>query len=294
MADKVKNNIKGIVQELIKGYEDFPVSSPKIRCKAPSKSVVKEITGSVLDLIFPGYSGGYFPNKETLPYYVGDIILNIEKKLNDQIYFALSQQNCGMSCEHGCCRDDGEFQRRAEEMCLSFFKLLPKLREYASYDVQAALEGDPAAIDKDQIISCYPGVFAITVYRIAHEFLKLDVPYIPRIICEFAHNKTGIEIHPGAQIGKHFFIDHGTGVVIGETTVIGDNVKIYQGVTLGALSTRGGQGLKGKKRHPTIEDCVTIYSGASVLGGDTVIGKGVTIGGNAFITESVYKKEKTS
>jgi serine O-acetyltransferase len=289
LADKIKNNIKDIVQDLIKGYTDYPVSSPKIMCKAASRSAVKEITGSILDLIFPGYSGGYFHNQETLPYYVGDIILTIEQKFTNQIYFALSQQNCGMSCEHGCCRDDEELQRRAEEICFSFFKRLPKLREYASYDVQAALDGDPAAMDKDQIISCYPGVFAVTVYRIANELLKLDVPYIPRIMCEFAHNKTGIEIHPGAQIGKYFFIDHGTGVVIGETSVIGDNVKIYQGVTLGALSTRGGQTLKGKKRHPTIEDGVTIYSGASVLGGETVIGKGVTIGGNAFITESVYK-----
>jgi serine O-acetyltransferase len=220
---------------------------------------------------------------------VGDIILNIEQKLTDQIFFALSQQNCSMSCEHSRCLDSEELHRRAEDIGFSFFRLLPKLREYASYDVQAALDGDPAAIDKDQIISCYPGVFAVTVYRIAHGLLGLCVPYIPRIMCEFAHNMTGIEIHPGAQIGKYFFIDHGTGVVIGETTVIGDNVKIYQGVTLGALSTRGGQSLKGKKRHPTIEDGVTIYSGASVLGGETVIGKGVTIGGNAFITESVYR-----
>ena len=294
MTDIIKTNIKDIVHDLIKGYADYPVSSTKIRCKVPNKTVVIDITDSILELIFPGYLGEYFPNEETLPYYIGDIILSIEERFIDQIYFALSQQNCGKSCGeacgHGKCEDEEKLRRRAEGLCFDFFKYLPKLREYASYDVQAAHDGDPAAIDKDQIISCYPGIFAITVYRVAHELLELNVPYIPRIMCEYAHNKTGIEIHPGAQIGKHFFIDHGTGVVIGETTVIGNNVKIYQGVTLGALSTRGGQSLKGKKRHPTIEDDVTIYSGASVLGGETVIGKGVTIGGNEFITNSSYKK----
>lgn len=293
MKDKIKINIKSIVENLVEGYARHPVSSTKIRCKVPNKAAVIKITDSILELIYPGYLGEYFLSEETLPYYVGDIVLAIEERFIDQIYFALSQQNCSVSscetCELSQCQNDEQLKHRAEDICFDFFKLLPKLREYASYDVQAALDGDPAAIDKDQIITCYPGLFTITVYRIAHELIKLSVPYIPRIMCEYAHNKTGIEIHPGAKIGKFFFIDHGTGVVIGETTIIGNNVKIYQGVTLGALSTRGGQSLKGKKRHPTIEDGATIYSGASVLGGETVIGKGVTIGGNAFITSSVYK-----
>ena len=154
-------------------------------------------------------------------------------------------------------------------------------------DLQAAYDGDPAATGMAEIIFSYPGMFAITVYRLAHELHILNVPMLPRIMTEYAHNLTGIDIHPGATVGNYFFIDHGTGIVIGETTVIGENVKIYQGVTLGALSTRGGQSLRGKRRHPTIEDDVTIYAGASILGGDTVIGKGAVIGSNVFITESV-------
>ncbi|MDR2110789.1 MAG: serine acetyltransferase, partial [Spirochaetaceae bacterium] len=148
--------------------------------------------------------------------------------------------------------------------------------------------------NRDEIISSYPGIHAITVYRLAHTLYELDVPLIPRIMAEHAHGVTGIDIHPGARIGHHFFIDHGTGIVIGETTIIGNHVKIYQGVTLGGLSTRGGQALKGTKRHPTIEDHVTIYSGASIFGGDTVIGEGVVIGSNAFITRSVPEKTRVS
>jgi serine O-acetyltransferase len=161
-------------------------------------------------------------------------------------------------------------------------------------DVSAAYDGDPAAYSRDEIISSYPGIYAIMVYRLAHALHELAVPLIPRIMTEHAHSVTGIDIHPGACIGRHFFIDHGTGIVIGETTVIGNYVKIYQGVTLGGLSTRGGQVLKGVKRHPTIEDHVTIYSGASILGGNTVIGEGVVIGSNAFVTKSVPEKTKVS
>ena len=160
--------------------------------------------------------------------------------------------------------------------------------------MQAAFDGDPAAYYKDDIVYSYPGLYAITVNRLAHELYLLEVPMIPRIMTEYAHNVTGIDIHPGAVIGKYFFIDHGTGVVIGETTVIGENVKIYQGVTLGALSTRGGQKLRGAKRHPTIEDNVVIYSGASVLGGETVIGENAIIGSNAFVTKSIGKNSRVS
>ena len=188
----------------------------------------------------------------------------------------------------------GEIIEQADEITYKFLQSLPKIREYLSTDVEAAYNGDPAAFSTDEIIFCYPGMFAITTYRIAHELYLLGVPLIPRIISEHAHNVTGIDIHPGASIGKYFFIDHGTGVVIGETTVIGNNVKIYQGVTLGALSTRKGQQLKGVKRHPTLGDNVTIYSGTSVLGGETVIGDGTTIGGNAFVVSSVSQGMKVS
>jgi serine O-acetyltransferase len=176
---------------------------------------------------------------------------------------------------------------RAQEVCLEFFRAIPQVRALVQTDLQAGYDGDPAAACKEEIVFSYPGLFAITVYRLAHVLYTLGVPMIPRMMTEHAHSVTGIDIHPGAEIGKYFFIDHGTGIVIGETTVIGENVKIYQGVTLGGLSTRGGQSLRGQKRHPTIENNVTIYANASILGGKTVIGTGSVIGSNAFITTSI-------
>ena len=184
-----------------------------------------------------------------------------------------------------CPRSD--VSKRAEGIVHEFLSRIPKIREYLYTDIQAAYDGDPAAFNKPEIIFSYPGQFAIMVNRIAHELHLLGVPIIPRIMTEYAHTKTGIDIHPGATLGEYFFIDHGTGIVIGETAEIGNNVKIYQGVTIGALSTREGQKLHGKKRHPTIEDNVTIYAGASILGGDTIIGHDSVIGANAFITSSV-------
>ena len=183
---------------------------------------------------------------------------------------------------------------KSEKLVYEFLSKIPSIRDYLATDVVAAFNGDPAAYSTDEIILCYPGFFAITVYRVAHELWKLKIPMIPRVLSEYAHGLTGIDIHPGATIGKYFFIDHGTGIVIGETTEIGENVKIYQGVTLGALSTRKGQQLKGVKRHPTIRDNVTIYSGTTILGGETVIGKGATIGGNAFIVNSITEGMKVS
>ena len=187
-----------------------------------------------------------------------------------------------------------EKQKESYGICKAFFTKIPKIRDYIESDLQAAFDGDPAAGCKEEIILAYPGLMASSINRIAHELYLLQVPVLPRIMTEYAHSETGIDIHPGATIGKYFFIDHGTGVVIGETAVIGDNVKIYQGVTIGALSTRGGQKLSGMKRHPTIEDNVTIYAGASVLGGKTVIGKNAVTGGNAFITSSIPANTKVS
>ena len=190
--------------------------------------------------------------------------------------------------------DEDAIAEVSEQITFAFLNQIPKIREYIETDIQAAYDGDPAAYNKDEIICTYPGLYAIFTNRIAHELFLLGVPLIPRIMTEHAHSLTGIDIHPGTTIGKYFFIDHGTGIVIGETTEIGNNVKIYQGVTLGALSTRGGQNLRGKKRHPTICDNVTIYSGASILGGDTVVGKDVVVGGNAFITTSIPEGAKVS
>lgn len=249
-----------------------------------------EIIGIIKDLrriIFPGYFEDFSLSYSFADYFVGEELVNIKERLNRQIVLAMGYKYDG-EVNHS------EVVERSEEICVNFIKKLPHIQEMLLMDVQAGFDGDPAAKSREEIIFSYPGLFAIYVYRLAHELYVQNVPFIPRIMTEYAHGKTGIDINSGATIGKYFFIDHGTGVVIGETTIIGDNVKLYQGVTLGALSTRSGQMLKDVKRHPTIEDNVTIYSGATVLGGETVIGTGTVIGGNAFITQSIPANTKVS
>jgi serine O-acetyltransferase len=234
-------------------------------------------------------------------YYAGDILEDVSRLLSTEISQAISPAlkygdsfagGKAPAGDAGTAEDSVE--AKAGELTFQFLARIPGIREYLASDVSAAFDGDPAAFNRDEIIFSYPGIYAIMVYRLAHALFTLGVPMIPRIMTEYAHSLTGVDIHPGAGIGHHFFIDHGTGIVIGETTIIGNFVKIYQGVTLGGLSTRGGQNLKGVKRHPTIEDHVTIYSGASILGGTTVIGEGVVIGSNAFVTKSVPEKTKVS
>jgi serine O-acetyltransferase len=268
---------------------------------AEHEEIIKIDSGNLLDrdylvdvvdklraLIFPGYFGKKNLSASSVEYHTGDLLEEVRFTLTEQIARSLyhSDNYAGLERE--------TIALKAGDICFQFLSGLPEVREKLASDVSAAFDGDPAAYSPDEIISSYPGIYAITVYRLAHILYDLGVPLIPRILTEHAHNLTGIDIHPGAEIGRHFFIDHGTGIVIGETTVIGNFVKIYQGVTLGGLSTRGGQNLKGVKRHPTIEDHVTIYSGASILGGTTVIGEGVVIGSNAFVTRSVPEKTKVS
>jgi len=243
--------------------------------------VIIEIIQQLRELIYPGYFGKQNLESSTLEYHAGAMISSIHDKLLNQIGNAIRHQASRRGEPVPECAD------RAAEITREFLALLPWLRTLLATDVQAAFDGDPAANDTDEIIFSYPGLFAITVHRIAHELYLRKVPLIPRIMSEYAHSRTGIDIHPGATIDEYFFIDHGTGIVIGETVNIGKHVKIYQGVTLGALSTRGGQALKGVKRHPPLEDGVTIYSGASILGGETVIGEGAVVNGNAFVTQSV-------
>ncbi len=254
----------------------------------PDKKVITDILAKLQEIIFPGFfkpdTYKTYTVKSTISMLVEDVLYNLKKEI------AITLKYSPVFSDSTKCETEGESQRIAIE----FLKRIPKIREYIETDVSAAFDGDPAAYNKEEIVVTYPGFYAIMVNRIAHELHLLGVPLIPRIMTEHAHSLTGIDIHPGATIGKYFFIDHGTGIVIGETTVIGDNVKIYQGVTLGALSTRGGQKLKNVKRHPTIEDNVTIYSGATILGGETVIGKDVVIGGNTFITSSVLEGTKVS
>ena len=237
--------------------------------------------------MFPGYFGQEVPNGTRPEYFIGDMLGHIDVALHQQLMAALTFR-------HKDTLSEEEIARQADTICVAFLEKLPRIQELLLKDVQAAFDGDPAALSKEDIIFSYPGFFAVSVYRIAHELYVMDVPMIPRIMSEYAHSGTGIDINPGADIGEYFFMDHGTGIVIGETTKIGNHVKLYQGVTLGALSTRKGQALRGVKRHPTIEDNVTIYSNASVLGGETVIGEGSVIGGSAFVTESVPKNGRVS
>ena len=253
----------------------------------PNEKANIEILDKVRTVIFPGYFGKEFVSRPNVSFYIGELLYEIHQSLSDEIFKAW--QSCGetMRQEREACHE------KAEEKSLAFLKTIPQLRGQLALDVQAALDGDPAAKGVEEVIFSYPGMVAITVHRIAHELNKLDIPLIPRIMSEYAHRETGIDIHPGANIGKSFFIDHGTGVVIGETTDIGNNVTIYQGVTLGALSFKeGAASMRGKKRHPTLQDNVVIYAGATILGGDTVIGHDSVVGGNVWVISSVPPRTK--
>lgn len=280
----IEESITGIVNGFLEDHEEDKQTNGARIFNHPDKDVIVEILTDLRKIIFPGY----FRNRSIKVYTLRN---NLSMLLEDVIYKLTKQISIVLDADES---GNDRKSEEAEKISLAFVEKLSKIREYIKTDVQAAYDGDPAAFSEDEIIYSYPGLYAILVNRIAHELFLLGVPVIPRMMTEYAHSVTGIDIHPGATIGKYFFIDHGTGIVIGETTVIGNNVKIYQGVTLGALSTRGGQALKNKRRHPTIEDNVTIYSGASILGGDTVIGKDVVIGGNAFITRSIPEGAKVS
>ena len=272
-----EQKIDSVVDLILEDYRGHRDIDQMDIFRHPDRDVVVELIGKLRRIIFPGYfrdkNYHIYNAKHNLSMLIEDVMFNLSSQIG------LILQGSGMEPQ--------EAQQKAQELCVVFFQKIPQVRAMVDTDLQAAYDGDPAATGKDEVIFSYPGLFAITVYRLAHVLYELKVPMIPRMMTEHAHSLTGIDIHPGATVGKFFFIDHGTGIVIGETTVIGDNVKIYQGVTLGALSTRGGQSLRGKRRHPTIEDNVTIYAGASILGGETVIGHDCVIGSNAFITRSI-------
>ncbi len=254
----------------------------------PDREVIVSIINKLKRLLFPGYFRDPSYRVYSMQHSLAVLMEDVAYHLGQQIAIAL---RLGETVDADRAR---QLDAQAQELTVQFLERLPEVRALLQTDLEAFFDGDPAATSLDEIIIAYPGLLAITVNRLAHVLFELGVPLIPRIMTEHAHSRTGIDIHPGATIGRYFFIDHGTGIVIGETTVIGDYVKIYQGVTLGALSTRGGQSLRGKRRHPTIEDRVTIYSGASVLGGDTVIGHDAVIGGNAFITSSIAPGTRVS
>ncbi len=288
MAHRLEEKINRLVDMYLEDYSGGKDIDKVVTFDHPDREKIVEILKKLQRIVFPGY----FKNRAFKVYTVRN---DISMQLEDVIFHLLRQIEIVLRYHKDYAEADEFFiARKAEEIAFAFLDSIPKVREYIETDLQAAFDGDPAAFEKDEIVFSYPGMYAIFVNRIAHELYTLGVPLIPRIMTEHAHSITGIDINPGATIGKYFFIDHGTGIVVGETTTIGDHVKIYQGVTLGALSTKGGRALNSKKRHPTIGDNVTIYSGASILGGETVIGENAVIGGNCFITKSVPAGAKVS
>lgn len=281
-----ENKIESLVNLIKDDYRQNRVIDKLDIFQQPSKGEIIKILNKLQSIMYPGY----FRNNVYKFYTIGN---NMSMLLEDALFNLIKQTNLVLKQDMRYKEMPADkIEKISREKIMIFMEKIPLIREYLNTDIEAAYLGDPAAYSKEEIIFSYPGLYAIFVNRIAHQLYKLDIPVIPRIMTEYAHGLTGIDIHPGAAIGKYFFIDHGTGVVIGETTIIGDNVKIYQGVTLGALSTNGGQKLKNIKRHPTLGNNVTVYSGTSILGGDTVIGNNVVIGGNCFIISSVSEGSK--
>jgi len=282
MNERLNGSLDRITNKICANYHSDARTQRIGHAFLPSGDKIVELLGQIRQLLFPGFFGPKETTEQNVRYHVGALLVRIGQELTEQVY------NC--LCYEAQKAQDAPCRTRAAEIAKDFLETVPELREALALDAQAAYDGDPAAKSIDEVIYCYPGFYAVMVYRIANRLHRLGVPLMPRIMTEHAHGVTGADIHPGAQIGRSFFIDHATGVVIGETTRIGDGVKIYQGVTLGALSfpkDERGRVIKGLQRHPTLEDNVTIYANATILGGQTVIGRGVTVGGNTFVTESI-------
>lgn len=278
--DILQTALPDVTQALLNDYRLGRAIDRMEPFSQPDRDVLISLIEKLRRLVLPGY----FRDRA---YRTFDISHSLTALVEDVAFHLRRQIAIALGDREGC-------DAQAQQLTIAFLRQLPEIRALVETDLEAAYDGDPAAYSLDEVIIAYPGLFAITVNRLAHALWVLGVPLIPRIMTEYAHNLTGIDIHPGATIGRYFFIDHGTGIVVGETTVIGDRVKLYQGVTLGALSTRGGQRLRGQRRHPTIEDGVTIYAGASILGGETVIGHGAVIGSNVFITHSIAPDTRVS
>ena len=281
MADEQSTELDTITHQILTSYAEHENTQRVGDVFMPSRDRIVELISHIRQLLFPGFFEAQKLTQENIKFRVGDLLARLDEEIGEQIFHCLCYSEHDDSAP---CRD------RAGQVARQFLAEVVNVRHLLALDAQAAYDGDPAAKSIDEVIYCYPGFYAITVYRIAHVLEGLAVPLMPRIMSEYAHHLTGTDIHPGARIGRRFFIDHATGVVVGETTDIGDNVKIYQGVTLGAKSfpkDERGRVIGGYKRHPTIEDNVTIYANATILGGDTVIGEGVTVAGNTFIAESV-------
>ena len=287
---RLTESLPSLVETLVKSVLHEPGIQHLNRVYLPNRDVIVDAIKLLRQLCYPGYFGKQGLTRENLPFRIGELLAELADMLHDQVRCCLRyrEQIPGASGESD---NEGptcvDCDHTAADIVHTFLGRIPAIRNMLADDVKASFSGDPAAQSTDETIYSYPGLFAITVQRLAHEFHQLGVPLLPRMMTELAHTETGIDIHPGARLGRSLFIDHGTGVVIGETSEIGQNVKIYQGVTLGALAPAFGQLLRGHKRHPTIQDDVTIYAHATILGGDTVIGRGAVINGNVFLTSSV-------
>ena len=282
----VKTVIAEMAEELNKNYSDQKLFDLSLGERIPQKDEIIDFVDELRKVTFPGFFGRENMAYANKKYFAGHKLSLLYDKLFRQIKVALSYKNDAKSYQ--------EIAEDAQEKALGFIRRIPEVQALLCKDVEAEYNGDPAANSREEIIFSYPGLFAIFVYRYAHVLYQMKVPFIPRIMTEYAHGETGIDINPGANIGEYFFIDHGTGIVIGETTDIGNNVKIYQGVTLGALSTRKGQQLSGIKRHPTIEDNVVIYANTTILGGETIIGANSVVAGNTFVTKSIPANTKVA
>jgi len=273
------NSVTQLTDQLIVSYARVGGINHLDGKNLPSKSAIAAITVDLLRLLFPGFFDDRTIHSSELKVEMVALMHSVSERLQDEVYKSL-EYSPGK-------RAKKDLRPAVCEIVSEFLSSLPAVREILQTDTEAAYNGDPAALSREEVIVAYPFIEAIAVQRLAHELFKKDVALLPRIMTEWAHTRTGMDLHPGARIGPYFFVDHCTGTVVGETCIIGERVKVYQHVTLGAKSTSGGQHLRGQKRHPTIEDNVTIYPGATILGGDTVIGEGSTIGGNVFLTTSV-------
>jgi serine O-acetyltransferase len=285
---RLKETLPEITESLVATYAECSRITHLGHHPLPSRDAIVDILADLMDVLYPGYSRRQNLHIANVEYHVGDLVDGLHDKLTEQIARILRHENEGAGTVRSSPGPDWE--AIAQQKTIEFLQRLPVLRTRLEQDVQAAYDGDPAAKSYHEIIFCYPGLEAVTVYRVAHELVLLDVPLMPRILTEYAHSKTGIDIHPGARIGPSFFIDHGTGVVVGETCDIGAHVKLYQGVTLGALSfprDAAGNIIRGMKRHPTLEDDVVVYANATILGGDTVIGHHAVVGSSVQLTQSV-------
>lgn len=281
-----KENLTELTDRIVESYTQFDEINHLGHCPLPRYEAVIGAVKDVIELIYPGYGRREKLHIGNVTYHVGNLIDGLHDKLTNQIARAIMHENRVL----GDIDTPVDCEAKGQEQAIDFLEMIPRLRKTLATDVRAAFDGDPACKSLDEVIFCYPGLEAITAHRIAHEFYKMKVPYIPRMIAEWSHKKTGIDIHPGATIGDYFFIDHGTGVVIGETCHIGNHVKIYQGVTLGAISfpkDSEGNLVRDQKRHPTLEDRVVIYANATVLGGNTTIGHDSVLGSSVWVTSTI-------